>query len=447
MSQSKFNKVSNYNVFYKEQQTGKYLLWNSMTKNISYAYKLPYDNHNFELSIKKKELIESGLSLEETLSQYGHNMHIWMKEFYNCKTLRVKFDWIDEEPPKGSSKIIYRTFYDNIKRFFFQLLPAQYKGDFMEQITIDEHIKFESTYNGALIKLKKTGKVDCIGFDFSNSYGNMQSSNLWTYGEQKTFKIPFKAGILNSERKLPKIFQYGIYKANVESDHELFDLIFTRNPDQYYTHYELNFLLKHKGELKVDIDLLGDNLIYSDDKLIDGFKLFNQWNKILGEIKKELPNNPLVKILRSRLWGTLSQSNTKVYSEADIEEQNIKFNINPNANCDYLLIDEYTKANGETVYDLLYKPKPYKFNYRLKSFLVSFQRVQIAEIAIRHIEAVHRIHTDNITYDIKKLKKYYGIDIKAGDILHDPVDLPTFIQEEKTTGKFNFISVNNYPRV
>lgn len=442
--------MKHYNVYYREKRTGQYTIWNSATQKLTYTYDLPYQNHNFELSAKKKDISNSGLTLEDYLVQYGHNMRTWMNEFYNCKTLNVKFDWMDETPPTGSTKIVYKTILKNVERFF--LLYRTEKGKrheipTMEPITVDEHMKFEATYNGALVRLKETGKCKCIGYDFSNSYGNMMSSNLYMYGEQIKFHIPFKAGELNTDTNVPKVFQFGIYKAQVDSDYELFDLIFNRSPDGYYTHYELNFLLKHKKKLEVDIELLGDNLVYSDDKLIDGFKLFNRWNKLLGEIKKELPDNPLVKILRSRLWGTLSQSNTKYYSDAEVDEQKIEFHINPDAPCDYLYLGELEKSNGETIYNLLNKAKPYKHNYRLKSFLVSFQRVQIAEIALKHIEAVHRIHTDNITYDVKRLKKYYNIDVKAGDILHNAEDLPTFIKEEKTTNLFYWHNVNNYERV
>lgn len=324
------------------------------------------------------------------------------------------------------------------KRFLPKSVPN------MTKPSLTEYKYFESTYNGALQKLKQAGECNCIGYDFSNSYGNMMSSNLFLYGERIKFHLATSEGQTNTNIKLPKIFQYGIYKAKITSRSKYFDMLFCINEENYYTHYELNFLLKHKKELKVDIELLGDNIVYSDDILIDGFKIFNQWNKILGEIKKELPSNGLIKLLRSRLWGTLSQSNTLTYSDSELDENGIEFNMDPNYPCDYLLVDELHKNNGETLYKILNKNDPYKHEYRLKSFLTAFQRVQTAEIAIRHKNAVHRIHTDNITYDVKRLKKYY---IEGGDVLHSANDLPTFIKESKTTGLFNFVNVNNYERL
>ena len=74
--------------------------------------------------------------------------------------------------------------------------------------------------------------------------------------------------------------------------------------------------------------------------------------------------------------------------------------------------------------------KPYRSNFRLKSFLTAFGRVKIAEAAQSNIDAVIRIHTDGVAFN-KKIK----------------FNITGLIPEDKTTGLINYKHVNNYSAV
>ena len=71
--------------------------------------------------------------------------------------------------------------------------------------------------------------------------------------------------------------------------------------------------------------------------------------------------------------------------------------------------------------------QPYKHNFRLKSFLTSYGRVKIAEVIMKDIDFVLRVHTDGVVFN-KEMK----------------LDFLRLIAEDKTTGKINWKGVNNY---
>jgi hypothetical protein len=435
---------------YTKLRDGQFMIWNSETNEITNKLLEPHDIHHFELYAKKKDIDKSGLTLEEYLRQYGKNIMTWRNELLNCKSLIKQFDYMDESKGKRLT-LIYKTHQLNIMKFFKRYLPKSIDDKVFDIVQLYEYVIYEKTYNGGLQKLLEPGIYKTIGYDFSNSYGNIMSSNLFLCKYQQNFFMPTKKGELYKYDTMPEYFEYGLYNIKIESTSEYFDMIFVTNVNNWYTHYELNFLLSNEEELKCSMKLITDNeynaLIYRKKTLIDGFKIFNQWNMRLQEVKNELPNNGLVKMLRSRLWVFLSERNSKTYTEQEIINENIECDINLESAYRYLLVNEVRKRNGEMVYELLDKEQPYRYNYRLKPFITSFQRVVIAQIGMQHIKAIVRIHTDAITYDIKKLKDHYDIDIEAGDILHKSEDLPTFKIEDKTTGKIEFKNINVYEKV
>ena len=104
------------------------------------------------------------------------------------------------------------------------------------------------------------------------------------------------------------------------------------------------------------------------------------------------------------------------------------------------MLREKDNIDGTIDYMLVDKSQPYQRNYRLKPFITAYQRLIIAEIAIQiGINKIVRINTDNITFDKdlltdEDLKKLNNIS-------------PTFIQEDKTTGEFEILSLNNFKPV
>jgi hypothetical protein len=71
--------------------------------------------------------------------------------------------------------------------------------------------------------------------------------------------------------------------------------------------------------------------------------------------------------------------------------------------------------------------EPYRYNFRLKSFLTAYGRVKIAEVALTNIENVIRIQTDGIVFN-KQVKLCF----------------PLLVKDDKTTGLIKWINVNQY---
>ena len=168
-------------------------------------------------------------------------------------------------------------------------------------------------------------------------------------------------------------------------------------------------------------------IFYKGEDLIESNKIFNLWFETIKKLKDELPKNTLVKLLASSLWGYLSKSNIEI--KTDDQFFNSDFDEN-----DYIIIDQVFK-NNYSYFKLINKNKKfYSTNFRLKPFITSFARCKTARTINDNnlIDNVIRIHTDGIVLDKEFDFSKYNIEI---------------IPEDKTTGKCEFININNYVRI
>ena len=149
-------------------------------------------------------------------------------------------------------------------------------------------------------------------------------------------------------------------------------------------------------------------------------KVFGVWCDRLFKIKIKFPKNKLIKHLLSSLHGSLSRSNNLIKTSEQIEQEQLK--VSTDNNSDYKIVD-YDKE----VYKLQSMIEPYRYNFRLKSFLTAYGRVKIAEVALTNIENVIRIQTDGIVFN-KQVK----------------LNFPLLIKDDKTTGLIKWVHVNQY---
>ena len=71
--------------------------------------------------------------------------------------------------------------------------------------------------------------------------------------------------------------------------------------------------------------------------------------------------------------------------------------------------------------------QPYRYNFRLKSFLTAFGRVKVAEVAQQDLESCIRIQTDGIVFN-KDIKLNFHL----------------LGRDSKTTGLIRWDNVNKY---
>jgi hypothetical protein len=93
---------------------------------------------------------------------------------------------------------------------------------------------------------------------------------------------------------------------------------------------------------------------------------------------------------------------------------------------DYKIID-YVYNDDKESYKLQSMIQPYKYNFRLKSFLTAFGRVRISEVSQSNIDHIVRIHTDGIVFNK---------DVK--------VQFPYLLREAKSTGRIKWENPNKY---
>ena len=435
----------NYCVFYYDCKSMIYYIYYN-TGIYEETNTRPLNIHTFEHSrltkISINDKLTKGISLENILKEYSEKMQIWRDELLNSKSLILSFDYFLEFK-KENGEIFKNTNETNILRFFNKYSSKIYTNETFDKITWKEYLWFEKPYSGSLNKHIK-GIYNCLGFDFKSSYPTLLSSNLILNGQKKTFFMPIKQGSFYKLKELKQNLIYGLYHVKIISDSEDFKFIFNFKTDtNIYTHYDIEFCRKYQTQFNISIELIIDDepngLLYKVNKIIDGFQVFNSWFSRLNDLKEELPNNGLIKMLSSSIWGYLSKSNKRYYNDSELDlKPDIKFDYYDNEEINYLCLNEKDNVDELTTdYLLIDKSQPYSKNYRLKPFITALQRVIIAEICIKiGIKKVIRINTDSICFN-KDL-------LTDNDIKNIYKISPSFIPELKTTGKFEILHTNKF---
>ena len=349
---------------------------------------------------------------DEGIKQYGKDFRAWCREMRFTKNLSID----------------YKKFHSHlgaVKCVFMQYCRGKYEHH--EKIKKVENGYFQDCYNAGL-QFCEPGVFNSYGYDFSGFYPSLLIDD--------NFLIPAKKGKEKYLKKLKKRFKlkYGIYRVKITSDNKNFKKIFSFSPKHTYTHISLKHAMKYKKKFDVNIELIVDDkpnaYIYRTKDLVKASEIFGEWYNRLIQLKKLYPKNKLVKHLMSSLWGTLTQYNMIYKSYDELEKEGYDWGYTKE--CDYIVQDKYMSAhsNDEENYKLLDSNNPFKYNIRLLPFLLSYARNKIAEVALKDIDNVIRIHTDNVTF--KKDPK---------------LDIPNLLREDKTSGMIEWRHVNGYNHI
>jgi hypothetical protein len=216
----------------------------------------------------------------------------------------------------------------------------------------------------------------------------------------------------------------------ITCDNESFRKIFSFSKHDVYTHLSLKWALQNQTKFDVEIELVQDgqpnSLLYEKRDCVTGESIFGWWYKKIIKLRKLYPKNKLVKHLGSSLWGHLCKAKTLHVTLEEIEKEKMDVGIDETA--EFELIRHV--INSESEYYVVRPTKsPYQYNIRIKPFLVSFGRNKIAEVALQDLENVIRVHTDGIVFS--KPQK---------------LDFDNLIEEDKTTGKIEWINCNKYKK-
>ncbi|KAF0754887.1 hypothetical protein AaE_005160 [Aphanomyces astaci] len=199
------------------------------------------------------------------------------------------------------------------------------------------------------------------------------------------FEFPMKAGKIGKISKITSAgFAYGIYHVRVESNGDKrFEKRFAFSKHDHCTHTSLNFVMtiynKHRGG-NIKLTLIGNTCLkYDKNDLVESSDVFRNW----------------FSILRNELY----LGNTIIKSEHKIDSMDFSRDVTDDDD-KYYLRDRINKANGDTLYKLVDKSKPYfKHEFRIKPFLLSLCRHIMANLVLKNVDRVIRIATDSITYN------------------------------------------------
>lgn len=288
-----------------------------------------------------------------------------------------------------------------------------------EIIDIEEAIWISKCTNNALNYCKKGTYENCYSYDFSMNHPSILAS--------KNFMIPTKKGVAMHINNIDKI-EFGFYKLKVSSTDKNFEKIFKISKNDTYTHYDLMFLREIEDDISIqyklktcgydDFDVDSDNCddityencyLYDKECLVSGEKYFKKWYDAIKYFKKTYPKNKLIKKLTSKLWGLLTQANTKNYSMDEINEN--KMDIGDHRN-DFMIVDYIMSSNKkkEPYYKLTSTKQPFYHNVRIKSFLSAYARKKLSYVCLENIDKVIRTHTDCVSFteplDEKIIKSY-----------------------------------------
>lgn len=348
---------------------------------------------------------------EENLKLYLNTIIQDRDEILKSKNLRKPFDYFDNSYIMGNGDIFYRTHSNNVKTFLKKFMNDEYKSYDPIQIYEEEYY-LKTARCGMMYGLVGT-YYDCITYDYKFFYPIIMAS--------KDFLISKKRGIITPITKLRKNrYKYGIYNIYIHAgEDEKFKKVFWFSENHFYTHYSLNFVLYYNKNYngKIEMKLLSeDALLYDENELEEGYKIFNCWYHRLLELRNEFPKNSLIKKLGSTAWGELQTNKTIIKTEDEIIRDNL--NIGFNFNKDYHIKKIVQKMDGDIYYLVPLKENLYEYQLRLKSFITDFGRIKIAKIALENIDDVIRIQTDSITYKNNKIEH----------------NIPFFIIDEKKSG-------------
>lgn len=363
---------------------------------------------------------------DDGLMKFSIDFQSWVRELKTNKIF--KYDYL-----------AYKSHGTAIIGLFTKLCYEKLQDLELDDINDVEFEWIEACNNASLTYCKK-GKHQCHGYDYKLTYPSILAS--------EHFHIPTKRGLQRTLKELPQYPDVGFYKVKITSNDERFNKIFNYSAKHVYTNLSLRFAIRCKEQgYKVDINLIDcDNNSYIYGKLdkqhcnvtgvVRSSNIFHKWFGVLTNLREELSNNKLIKVLASRLWGKLSEFNTFTKTIYELEKNKLDFTLEYDPKHEYYVRDiTYNSKHQCNSYKLIETKKPYRHNMaRIKPFLISKSRELVGAVAMEYIDDVVRIHTDNVTFN----KKHDDV------IESKSTKFIKLIKEEKTTGLITFKRVGCY---
>lgn len=393
---------------YFKQEDNKYRVYDPYT---NYGTFRTVEHKEYRQIKKHYKLFAGYEASDEGLKAYYKDFKVWNQELINWYNVhKSHLTWFYFKDSNDLN--IIETFYNYSKRVY------DFKSNTYDIITYRESSYFEKCNNGGLMYCEP-GTHFSYGYDYNSFFPRLLGQSKFK------LQIPLNKG---KEYKLTSLdynnIKFGFYNVKIECDNKAF--FFNYSKDNMYTHYSLLDAIKYQQRFNIKIELVNNSkynaYLYEDSDLIYTHQIFGSWFNELNAFKQKHPKNKLIKQLMSSLWGSLSKKNITYVKEEDMGDYDYGFTEQDGreyiwTSCNNNLQNEY--------YTLIKREQPYKYNIRLKPFLLSYCRSVMTDIAYKnHPEDIIRIMVDNICFN--------------NDV---PFNVEDMHPEDKSTGLINFKNV------
>jgi hypothetical protein len=340
--------------------------------------------HELNKEMHNIEIYKGYKKTEKGLMDYLQDILIWNEQLRTHHKMVTKcFNLFDLGSISMPLSII------NLRRTASKLLGM------FEEIDKDEIFYLETTRNSGTTYINP------------NKNDGEYIWKLWSYDYKGFYpeclcmiEIPLRKGRKIKYEKIPKKIPFGFYHAEIIITNENAKKIFSNNCNNIYTNYSIEFARKLKKEfggvkIKLNKTIENNAYIYDEKDLISGGAIFETWYNQIEEWKNAYPENKLVKIISTDVWGQLSAR--RMYK---ITDDDPKFLESSRGKDTKYRIHKEIHKNGKILYCIYERLNPY-WNYiaRIKSFITSFSSARLGEVLMKKdLTKLIRIQTDGVSF-------------------------------------------------
>jgi hypothetical protein len=343
---------------------------------------------------KKFDLSNAGLKA------YAEALIIANEEIKTSKLLPFKYDIFNNKIRNKKSKttsIVWRSSAIMALSLFRRLTPKSTYSMLQDLDPVEVELS-DLCINTGIYHCSKKGTElqNSFSYDFRLFYPSLMAS--------EKFFFPYRPGQYIEFDNIDMTnlnIEYGYYNCKIVIKNKNCLKVFMLNKNNWYTHFDLIIAMKlHKQYGDIKIIPLGKAYIYTEDDLICGNDIFNYWFSHIKLLKNKYPKNIIVKMVSSSLWGYLVQANTFICSETEAEKLRLTTTLDKKKGTHYISKYVITKNEKNNYYKLLDLERPMlKNNFRLKSFITGFARLEMCKTLFVDLDGVHRIVIDGFIMD------------------------------------------------
>ena len=353
---------------------------------------------------------------------------ITMDEYKNYKMNPRSSDYMLVNHDETNTKTLITEYYDQFIKMADELKHASggrinlYKTGRLSNTTLSLLYSFinETNIRPEVIEsyenrfLKDCGGAFRLGIKYEGPLYKYDYISYYTsIYKSKYLLIPIKKGILKTITQTDfdnmKFVEFGVYHCKIDELTGDNKKLIWINKTNYYTHYELSYILSKGVEIKI-IEEPDNFLSYPRDYCKAASEIFGDYAKYVFPLKRDKIKG--AKLLLNSLWGIICKQNCQKLIHDDREPDNFELKKGWTVSNTTVIDDHRVRVyiqNDKVLYE-----NPLA---RMKPFFLAKCRITMAKTIEPYIKDVYYCHTDSIVSSIPlPFKPCKG---ECGDILYE----------------------------